>query len=205
MFALSTSTTAKLTSLTPRIEKHGDENVPAVSLGLSITGPNTLLDLFNQTLRHALYKAAEDAGDNLPGIEAPTPLLRTRGLEKIKLKVGEMVGYRLHIEHGIDDDSAIDLHDCKVDKWTLEPFEGGSIELALRVGTSDIDETWAGRLAMKLGQEVQITLTPPEPKADAIDGTQDAFDADHPDAGKEAGDLFAEAHAEVDELERADG
>lgn len=197
MFALSTSTTAKLTSLTPRIEKHGDENVPAVSLGLSITGPNTLLDLFNQTLRHALYKAAEDAGDNLPGIEAPTPLLRTRGLEKIKLKVGEMVGYRLHIEHGIDDDSAIDLHDCKVDKWTLEPFDGGSIELALRVGTSDIDETWAGRLAMKLGQEVQITLTPPEPKADAIDGSVEAFERDHPlfdgdDEEEDPADVFAE-------------
>lgn len=204
MFALTTSTTAKLTSLTPRIEKHGDENVPAVSLGLAITGPNTLLDLLSPTLRHGLYKPADDAGETLPGIDAPTPLLRTRGLEKIKLKTGDMTGYRLQIEHGIADDSTIDLHDCKVDKWLLEPFEGGSVCLSLRVGTSDVDETYAGRLAMKLGQEVQITLTPPEPKPDAIDGTQEAFDADHPDAGKEAGDLFAEAHAEAGELDGDD-
>lgn len=204
MFQITSPTTAKLKSLTPRIEKHGDENVPAVSLGLSITGPNTLLDLFNLQLRHALYKAAEDAGDNLPGIDAPTPLLRTRGLEKIKLKTGDMVGYRLVVDHGIGEDSAIDLHDCKVDKWSLEPYEGGSVELSFRVGTSDIDETWAGRLAMKLGQKVEIQLLPPEPKAEAIDGTQAAFDADHPNAG----DLFAAEHGsaadEIAELEDAD-
>lgn len=202
MFQLTTPTTAKLKSLTPRIEKHGDENVPAVSLGLSITGPNTLLDLFNQQMRHALYKAAEDAGDNLPGIDAPTPLLRTRGLEKIKLKTADMIGYRLVVDHGIGEDSAIDLHDCKVDKWTLEPFEGGSVELSFRVGTSDIDETWAGRLAMKLGQEVEIQLLPPEPKPEAIDGTKAAFDADHPDAGQ----LFADAHGDAaDEIAELEG
>lgn len=197
MFKILTPTAAKLTSLTPRIEKRGDENVPAVSLGLTITGPNTLLDLLSPTLRQGLYKAAYDAGDNLPGIDAPTPVLRTRGLEKIKLKVGGMEGYRLQIEHGIDDDSAIDLHECRVDKWALEPFEGGSVLLSFRIGTSDVDETYAGRLAMKLGQEVQITLTPPEPKPEAIDGSQAAFDADHPDADADAGDLFADAHAEA--------
>ncbi|HEU6454744.1 MAG TPA: hypothetical protein VN201_04720, partial [Roseateles sp.] len=161
------------------------------------------LDLFSETMRHALYKAAEDAGDNLPGIDAPTPLLRTRGLEKIKLKTPDMVGYRLVVDHGIGDDSAIDLHDCKIDKWSLEPFEGGSVELSFRVGTSDIDETWAGRLAMKLGQEVEITIHAPEPKPDAIDGSVEAFEADHPDAGQ----LFAEANAsaadEIAELEDA--
>lgn len=197
MFKLLTPTQAKLTSLTPRIEKHGDENVPAVSLGLSITGPNTLLDLFSDSLRHALYKAAEDAGDNLPGIDAPTPLLRTRGLEKIKLKTAAMEGYRLVVSYGIDDDSAIDLHSCKVDKWTLEPFEGGSICLSLRVGTSDVDETYLGRLAMALGTDVEIQLHAPEPKPDAIDGSQAAFDADHP--GGEAGDLFAAAHGSDDD------
>jgi hypothetical protein len=193
MFALTTATTAKLTSMTPRIERHGDENVPAVSLGLAITGPNTLLDLFSDSLRHALYKAADDAGDNLPGIDAPTPLLRTRGLERIKLKAHDMVGYRVSIAHGIDDNSAIDLHDCKVDKWSLEPFEGGSVCLSFRVGTSDVDEAYFGALSMMQQQEVELTIRPPEPKPDAIDGTQAAFDADHP----EAGDLFAAEHGQT--------
>ncbi len=191
MFALTNTTTAKLSSLTPRIEKHGDDNVPAVSLGLGITGPNTLLDLLQPGLRDALYKAADDAGDNLPGVEAPTPMLRSRALEKIKLKMPDMVGWRLRIEHGIDDSSAIDLHECKVDKFNVEPFEGGSVLVTFRVGTSDVDETYAGRLAMKLGQEVQITLSAPEVKPEAIDGSVAAFDADHPDAG----DMFADNEA----------
>lgn len=196
MFAIASPTIAKLNSLTPRIERHGDESVPAVSLGLSITGPNTLLDLFSDSLRHTLYKPKDDT-PALPGIDIPTPLLRTRGLERIKLKVGDMVGYRLTIENGIDSDSDIDLHDCKVDKWNLEPFEGGSIELSLRIGTSDLDETYAGRLAMKLGQEVSITLTPPEKQPDVIDGTQEGFERDQQNDGRSAGDLFAAQHGGV--------
>lgn len=199
MFELKTPTTAKLSSLTPRVEKHGEENVPAVSLALTITGPNTLLDLLAPGLRDTLYKAVEDQ-EELPGLEQATPLLRTRALERIKLKVHDMEGYRLVVEHGIGDDTAIDLHDCKVDKWALEPFEGGSVELSFRVGTSDVDETYLGRLGMKLGQDVQIQLHAPEAKPDAIDGTQAAFDADHPDAG----DLFAQAHGEgLDESDEA--
>ena len=199
-FQLLTSTPAKLTSLTPRIEKHGDDNVPAVSLGLTITGPNTLLDALSPGLREALYKAPEGQ-ETLPGVEGATPLLRSRALEGIKLKLPDMEGWELIVEHGIGDDSAVDLHDCKVDKFKLEPFEGGSVQLSFRVGTSDVDETYFGCLGMKLGQEVQILLRAPQPKPAAIDGTQEAFDADHPDAGKDAGDLFAEAHGEAAELE----
>lgn len=199
-FQLLTSTAAKLTSLIPRIEKHGEDNVPAISLGLVITGPNTLLDALQPGLREALYKAAEGQ-EALPGVEVPTPLLRTRAMERIKLRLPAMEGWELIVEHGIDEDSAIDLHACKVDAFQVEPFEGGSVELKFRVGTSDVDETYAGRLAMKLGQEVQIQLRAPQPKAKAIDGSQEAFDADHPDAGKTAADLFAEANDEAEELE----
>lgn len=201
-FQILTPTAAKLTSLTPRIEKHGDESVPAVSIGLTITGPNTLLDLLQPGLRDALYKAVDDQ-KQLPGVEPSTPLLRTRALERIKLKVPDMEGWRVFVEHGISDESAIDLHGCKVDNFVLEPFEGGSIELKFRVGTSDVDETYMGHLAMKLGKEVCITLHAPEPKQDAIDGTQEAFDADHPDSGKSAADLFAEVHGDAAALEGA--
>lgn len=184
--------TAKIASITTRIEKHGDEDVPAVSLGLRITGPNTLLDLMQPGLREVLYKAVDDQ-EALPGVDAPTPLLRTRCIEKFPVKMPDMVGWQLVIENGIDDESAIDLHDCKVDKFVAEPFEGGSCEISFRVGTSDIDEAYAGRLAMKLGREVPISLVAPQAKPDAIDGTVAAFEADHP-GEPDAGDLFAEEH-----------
>jgi hypothetical protein len=197
-FQLLTATHAKLSSFTPRIEKHGDENVPAVSLGLTITGPNTLLDALQPGLRAALYTAPEGQ-EVLPGVEQSLPLLRSRALERIKLKVPDMEGWQLVIEHGIADDSAVDLHGCKVDGFVLEPFEGGSVELKFRVGTSDVDETYMGHLAMKLGQEVKITLHAPQPKPDAIDGTVEAFQKDHPDADKSAADLFQEVHGDDDD------
>ena len=194
MFELLTPTAAKITSVTPRIERHGDENVTAVSLGIKITGPNTLLDLLADGLHPTLYRAADEQ-PQLEGVEESLPLLRTRAVERFKVRMPDMIGWRLVIEHGIDDDSGIDLHEAKVDKFVVEPFEGGSCEISFRVGTSDVDETYLGRLGMKLGREVMITLHAPEAKPDAIDGTTEAFERDYPSDEPDAGDLFAESVA----------
>lgn len=190
MFQLLTPTAAKLASITPRIEKHGDDNVPAVSMRLKLVGPNTLLDLLTPGLRAALYRAAEDQ-PQLDGVEESMPLLRTRAVERFSVKMPDMVGFRLVVEHGIDDDSAVDLHDVKCDKFIVEPFEGGSCEVSFRVGTSDVDETYLGRLGMKLGQEVAITLLAPEPKPEPIDGSTEAFERET-STETDATDLFAE-------------
>ncbi len=179
-FELKNPTIAIISSVTPRIEKHGDENVPAITLGIQITGPNTLLDLIVPGLRDVLYKPANDDMDTLPGVEQSTPLLRSRAMERIKLKMPQMEGWTLEVEHGIDETTAIKLSLCKVDKFSLEPFEGGSVELSFRVGTSDVDERYMGELAMKLGSEVPIMLLAPAVKPGAIDGSQAAFERDHP-------------------------
>ncbi len=187
-FELQTPTAATLKTVTPRTEIHGDEPVSAISLGLSITGPNTLLDaLDGGKLRNALYMAVPDQ-DQLPGVEPSTPLLRARGIESVAL-AGTFEGWTVAFEHGIGDD--IELGASKVDKFRVKPMEGGSIELLFRVGTSDISEDEAGALFGKLGQEVMITVTAPVVATGApiIDGSTEAFKADHP----EAGDLFAEA------------
>ena len=198
-FELLTPTAATLNSVTPRKETHGDEPVSAISLGLSITGPNTLLDhLDGGKLRHALYMAVPDQVQ-LPGVEPTTPLLRARGIEEVKC-AGKLEGWTVSIEHGIGDD--IELGASKVDKFRVRPMEGGSIELLFRVGTSDISEDEAGALFGKLGQEIQITVRAPaiasgEP---IIDGSNEAFKADHP----EAGDLFAGGDNVVITFDKAD-
>ena len=192
-FELKTPTAAKLNSVTPRKEIHGDEPVSAISLGLSITGPNTLLDaLDGGKLRHALYMAVPDQ-EQLPGVEPSTPLLRARGIEQVKL-AGTFEGWTVTFEHGLGDDSAIVLGASKIDALRCRPMAGGSIELLFRVGTSDISEDEAGALFGKLGQEVMITVTAPVVATGApiIDGSVDAFQADHPDAG----DLFADGAAD---------
>jgi len=192
MFQITEKTTAIITGLNTRTENHGDEKVPAISLHLKITGPNSILDLMQPGLRHALYTAPEGQ-EQLEGMDV-TPLLRTTALERIKLKMPELKGWRLCVEYGIaDDEGLIDLHDCTVKKFHLEPFQGGSCELTFMVSTSDVDATYLGRLGMKIGQEAQIQLLAPEPKPEAIDGSVEAFEADHPDAG----DLFAAAQEEI--------
>ena len=190
-FELLTPTAATLKTVTPRTEIHGDEPVSAISLGLSITGPNTLLDaLDGGKLRNALYMAVPNQ-DLLPGVEPSTPLLRARGIDEVKCS-GTLEGWTVSIEHGIGDD--IELSASKVDKFRVKPMEGGSIELLFRVGTSDISEDEAGALFGKLGQEIMLTVRAPvlASGAPVIDGSTEAFKADHP----EAGDLFAEQHGD---------
>lgn len=71
MFQIDTPTPATLKSLTPRTETHGDQEVSAMSFGLKITGPNTMLDALQPGRRDALYRAVEGQ-DQLPGVEPPT-------------------------------------------------------------------------------------------------------------------------------------
>jgi hypothetical protein len=170
-FELPTPTPAMLTSVTPRTEIHGDDKVFAISLGLKLTGPNTLLDKLSPTMRTTLYQAVEGQ-EQLPGVEPATPLLRTRGIEQVNC-AGKLEGWTLYVDHGIDEGDPIALGDAKLDKFRVCPKEGGSIELLFRVGTSDIDSEEAGLLCSKLGTEITITLRAPELKVDkpVIDGT----------------------------------
>lgn len=191
MFQLTTPTEVKLCSMTPRTEKHGDDDVSAVSLALRLVGPNTMLDIVQPGLRDALYKAVEGQ-EHLPGVEPATPLLRARGVESVKLTAC-FEGWTLAIDRGIDESDPIKLGGSKIDKFVVEPKEGGSIELTFRVGSSDIDEGEAGWLFGHLGQQIVVTIAAPEVKPAAIDGTGAEFKKDHPDAG----DPFAAEHGDA--------
>jgi hypothetical protein len=200
MFEITTPTAATLTSVTPRTEKHGDDDVFAVSLGLQIIGPNTLLDLLDPTLRATLYTAPEGQ-EQLPGIDPSTPLLRTRAIDHLKLSAS-FDGWTLAIDHGIDEADPIKLSGAKVDKFVVEPMQGGSVEIRFRVGSSDIDAAEAGQICAHLGQEISITLRAPEKAPDAIDGSVEAFKKDHPDAREpDATDLFAAGGESGDETD----
>lgn len=77
--------TATLVHINPRPEKHGEENVPAADLKISVTDSNHLLSMFHPTLRGMLYKADESEG-RLEGVEAPLTMLRFGGLiERLRL------------------------------------------------------------------------------------------------------------------------
>jgi len=199
LFQLDTFIEATLASVTNRIERHGDEGVPAVSLRLEITAGNTLLDLIDPKIREALYKAV-DGQEDLPGVDPSTPVLRCNSFEKHTLPTS-YEGWTLAVDDGIDDTKPMLFGGSKVDKFSFECKQGGSIVLSMRVGTSDVDAEKLGKLAMYNGQSIWITLKAPENKAEAIDGTQEAFERDHPDAT----DLFAAGGPEDDERDESEG
>lgn len=188
MFEIRKTTEATLTAVTNRTEKHGDEDVPAVSLQISIEAANTLLDCIDPAIRQALYKAVDDQ-EQLPGVEPSTPVLRCNSFGTLEIDRAHE-GWTLEIDAGIDEDAPMTFSGCKVDKFRVDAKQGGSVVLRMRIGTSDVDADRLGALAMHNGQDIFMRLIAPKPKADAIDGTQAAFDADHPDAG----DMFSAAH-----------
>lgn len=200
---LSNLTTATIASVTPRIEKHGDDDMPAVSVGFKATVPNSLLDDLSPGLMASLYKpAVRGEGPEQQQIEGTEisahPLLRHRGIERLQLAT-ELVGWTVTIDYGLDESSAVALADAKVDKFRISPMEGGSVEIAWRVGTNKVDEHAMGRLAMLNGTSVDLAMRPPEPKQEAIDGSVAAFErdigADREDE-PDATDLFVDAHGE---------
>lgn len=194
MFEIVEFMEAQVRSVTNRVEKHGDDEKPAVTIGLEVTAANTLLDCIDPKIRHALYMAKPDSEPELPGVEPSTPVLRCNSFETHKLSASHE-GWTLTIDDGIDGTDPMVFGGCKVDKFVVEEKQGGSIVLTFRVGTSDVDADKLGKLAMHNGQSIWITVTPPKPGKEPIDGTSEAFKRDHPDAT----DLFAAAE------ERSDG
>ena len=185
MFQIPEFTEARITSITNRVEKHGDDEKPAVSLALEIEAANTILDLIDPKIREALFKRVDDH-DQLPGVEESTPVLRCNSIDRVTLPT-KHEGWTLAVDNELDESKPMKFGGVKADKFSVEPKQGGSIVLRLRVGTSDVDAQRLGWLGMHNGEAIWITLTPPEPKPEAIDGT-----TGHPGAsGPSAEDLFA--------------
>ncbi len=188
MFELKTITEAELTSFTGRTQKSGPDDVPAVSFRLRITGvENPALDMFSKTLRPAIY-AAVPGQDELPGVEPSTPLLRSKDVTHLAPDF-RYEGWTVSVARGMDDD-ALQMAQAKVDDFRFDFHEGGRFDYEFRVSTADVDEEGAGMLWGRQKRKVFVRIVAPELPAPAIDGTTEAFQADHPDAG----DLFAAQH-----------
>lgn len=184
MFQILKFTEAHVASVTNRVERHGDDERPAVSIGLEITVANTMLDLIDPKIREALYVAVEGQ-DDLPGVEKATPVLRCHSFERVVLTTS-YDGWTLAVDDGVDDTTPMVFGGVKADKFSVDGKQGGSSVLKLRVGTSDVDADKLGKLAMHNGQSIWITLTAPDKPADAIDASSSADDLP-PDAT----DLFS--------------
>jgi hypothetical protein len=196
-FELTEYNEATLATFTKRVEKHGDEDVQAVSMGLEIATENFVLDLLDPTLRHALYKAKDEAQDDVPDVVPTTPVLRSSSIDKVTLP-NKHEGWTLEVDDGIDEDNPMKFGGVKLSKFNVEPKQGGTVVLRFTAGTSDIDADRLGRMGMHHGSQIWIKLHAPKLKPEAIDGSPEGggpgFETDDGDDEKDAGQLFAEEH-----------
>ena len=140
MFELTRPTTELLASVTNRGELHGEDKVPAVSLGLTIVTSASIL----ATL--------------CPEVRA---LLRAPGVDAVSLKT-ICQGWTVLVEHGIDEDEPIKLCGCKLDKFKVSPKDDDAVELRLRVASSDLTPLRLGLLGMKVQQAITVKMTAPK-------------------------------------------
>lgn len=191
-FHIDEWTEAHVATFTKRVEKHGDEDKQAVSMGLEITTENFILDRIDPTLRHALYKAKDEGlQPEIDDLPPTTPVLRCNSIERTVLPT-KHEGWTLLVDDGIDEDQPMKFGGCKLTKFSVEPKQGGTVVLRFTVGTADIDAERLGYLGMHHLESLWIQLHAPQPKQPAIDGT-----VGHPGAAAQqptAGDLFAAQH-----------
>lgn len=173
-FEIEDFTPVKITSVNPRSERHGPEELhPAVDLHISLTTGNNILTALDGKLLDALYtkNANADQGgqQSLDGVEevSSLPNLKFPLMGALKWKK-DLVGYTLTVQHGVGSD--IVLTGCKVNNFTIDPKEGGSVDLKFRVQSSDVDERTLGKLGLLVQNEVDVMLLAPEAKQD---GQQD--------------------------------
>lgn len=173
-FEIEDFTPVKLCSITARSEKHGpDELHPAVDLHISLTTGNNILTALDGKLLDALYtkNANADQGgqQSLDGVEEVSnlPNLKFPLMGALKWKK-DLIGYTLTVQHGVGSD--IVLKGCKVNNFTIDPKEGGSVDLKFRVQSSDVDERTLGKLGLLVQNKVDVMLLAPEAKQD---GQQD--------------------------------
>lgn len=171
-FAISTLTNAKLTSINARSEKHGPDQLhPAIDISFTMDAPNSILSSFDEKLLQSLYHNSEaaahdDGQDTIDGMEeiSHLPNLRFPNLGPLKW-AKDLSGYTVHIERGLGGKNDIELVDCKVNEFRIDPKEGGTVQVKFRVQTStNLTEKIMGKLALLVQHEVPIMLTPPEVK-----------------------------------------
>jgi len=155
---------AKLASVNPRSEIHGDERVAAFDLKFEVDMPNDVLIHFHPELRTTLFKKNEnpDLVDQVDEDRERLVDLRFPKLGALKWD-WEGTGYSLSVEHGLGGQhSDILLGDVKIDKFTFVPKSGGTVSLHFRAIVHPLSHD-VGKLCEKIQQEVLISLDPPAP------------------------------------------
>jgi hypothetical protein len=132
----------KIAHVKHRIEKHGDEDVPAVDIKIVYRTTNDVLAHFSSTLKSSLYYLDESVQGDIIRDPSHLPNIKNPKLEPLKWKdKHEHVDFRFH--QGVREADDIVFADAKVSKFVIHPMEGGSttIEFLLQslLGDNSMD------------------------------------------------------------------
>jgi hypothetical protein len=154
-----------LANVNARSEVHGEEREPAGDLKLEAFLPNDVLVEFDPALRSLLYYFDESQQRDLvdEGKKGDANYLPDLRLPKL---VGpfrwddEMLGATISLRVR-GEKSRVELADAKVNNFTIEVQEGGTVLLSFRVQAHP-DERKFGKLCTLIQRDVEVTLIPAE-------------------------------------------
>lgn len=189
-FAIPPAQRLKVVKVTPRKETHGKELVQAISMRLEWwPEDNSALNLLHPNLQDLLFWTPPEAAAQaeLDGV-APVKKHRRVNTLAMPLKVeASFSGYQITIEHGIDDSTALELYACALDKFEFEAKDGGAAPMRWSLASNkQVTPQLVGLLCGLEGSTIVATLVPPTEQEQAIDGTTEAFQKDHPGADGQA-------------------
>ncbi len=193
-FDIPAASRLKVIKVTPRKEAHGKDLVQAISLRLEWwPTENSAVNLLHDGLQDMIFwtppeVAAQMALDGIPPVKKHIRVPTVARPWKVE---AAFTGYTVTIEHGIDEESALELYVCALDKFEVDAKEGGASPIRWSLASNkQITPQLVGALCALEGGEIVATFTPPTAEQ-VIDGT-----TGHPGlagAGDErdATDLFA--------------
>lgn len=166
-FEIETLAKAKCTEVLVLSQKNrepGDN--PGVALSFAMVLGNDALSYFDGSLKSFLYtKQAGNAKQaDLAGVDpvSDMPNLTAAGMRLGKFAWDqELTGYSLTIDQGIGGASNVELDDCKLSSFRIDPKEGGSFMLSFLAESPDASEKTFGKLAHMKNTEVSILLAAP--------------------------------------------
>jgi len=194
-FEIGNFQTLRMTQVNPRMEKHGQESVPAVDLNFVMVQPNGVLHSFAHGLLEDTYrKAAQQdmAQQDLEGVEvvAGLPVLKYPQAQPLRWD-WKGAGYTLEIDYGLGEGRNIILEGCTVCKFVLDCKDGGVVEVKFQVQCDkDLTEHTLGKLALMIGQEVAIELHAPKTVEQTGATFEPLFPGQEPDKVLTAEDVF---------------
>lgn len=185
-FQLPDSTPSKMVDIKILAKKNGQKELtPAVQLRFMVELPNSALQMFDPALRTFLYEKLEqgDGGDQatLDGVpevsELPNLTRAANQLGPLQW-AGGITGATLHIDHGLGGASDMELQDCEVSKFKIDPKEGGTCQVFFTVDATGVDERTFGKLSLLKKHEFPIGVRGPVVKEEADPTNPLPFDAD---------------------------